>query len=110
MRVIITKFIPVGASEYLATMSVGGRMLQDKIVENLFCGHLRSLGFGGNVFPHVLEACGLKERFGKDFWSFHDQASPQPPWDYGEHDDDCVNRVLDIYRRRAERQGKSGVG
>jgi hypothetical protein len=92
MKIFITEIDPLPNGKSLAVMEVDKLRVESEIIEGN--EPIRSFNFGNRVFPDILEFAGQMTRFMKDYWQLKDQGKNPLPWDYGDHDEKDLEKVL----------------
>jgi len=96
MEISIRKLEQQSDNEWTAELEFGGTTLSSAVTVQLD-GELRSFQITEPLFKDMLALNGLEGEFSKRFFGFMDRGAPKLPWQFGEQDDEIIERVRKHY-------------
>lgn len=101
MKISVLKLQQKSESEWFAELRVGQTVLSTTLsVQD--DGELQSFQIGEPMFEDMLALNGLDGAFSKLFFTFMAKGEPDLPWDFGDQDDEVIERVRKHYGRGSD--------
>ncbi len=101
MNISVQKLQQKSGNEWFAELRVGQTVLSTTLpVQD--DGELQSFQIGEPMFEDMLALNGLDGAFSKLFFTFMAKGEPDLPWDFGDQDDEVIERVRKHYGRGSD--------
>ncbi len=93
MQIKINSIDEVSDNRFSITLQLGDDVVVAHVTE-LDDPELRGFNFDEDFFSVLFAFEGLGGRFNRDYWMFRDGTHSQFPWDYGDYDQEIVERAI----------------